>query len=130
MRERTRPDLTKAVELVTQAGGNLRGRLPKVARRVNRDLGKVEKDCRKAAPKEKQVGETCESNPRARRESNIFNANYGVGHGGRVEWSSGRVVEWSRVEGWRKRWKEEVTGGEWLLEQIGMLFYKDSAFTE
>ena len=91
---------------------------------MNRDLGKVEKDCRKAAPKEKQVGETCESNPRARRESNIFNANYGVGHGGRVE---GRE---SRVEGWRKRWKEEVTGGEWLLEQIGMLFYKDSAFTE
>jgi hypothetical protein len=25
---------------------------------------------------------------------------------------------------------EEVTGGEWLLEQIGVLFYKDSAFTE
>ena len=54
---------------------------------MNRDLGKVEKDCRKAAPKEKQVGKTCESNPRARRESNVFNANYGVGHGGRVEWS-------------------------------------------
>jgi hypothetical protein len=25
---------------------------------------------------------------------------------------------------------EEVMGGEWPLVQIGMLFYKDSAFTE
>jgi hypothetical protein len=36
--------------------GNLRIKLPKAARRVNRDLGKVEKDCRKAAPKEEQIG--------------------------------------------------------------------------
>ena len=36
MRERTRADFAEAVELVTQAGGNLRGRLPKVARRVRR----------------------------------------------------------------------------------------------
>lgn len=36
MRQRPRPHLAKAVELVTQAGGNLRGRLPKVARRVRR----------------------------------------------------------------------------------------------
>ncbi len=42
------------------------GRLPKAARRVNRDLGKVEKDCREAAPKEEQVGKTCESNERER----------------------------------------------------------------
>jgi len=29
-------------------------------------LGKVEKDCREAAPKEEQVGKTCESNERER----------------------------------------------------------------
>jgi hypothetical protein len=34
-----RPDLAQTVKLVTQAGGNLRGRLPKVARRVNRGAG-------------------------------------------------------------------------------------------
>jgi hypothetical protein len=51
---------------VTQAAGRPLGRLPKAARRVNRDLGKVEKDCREAAPKEEQVGKTCESNERER----------------------------------------------------------------
>jgi len=50
----------------TQAAGQPRGRLLRAARRVNRDLGKVEKDCRKAAPKEEQVAKTCESNERER----------------------------------------------------------------
>jgi len=63
---------------------------------VNRDLGKVEIDCRKAAPKEGHVGKTCESNPRARRESNIFNLNNDVGHG---KWSRGTGVEESRSRG-------------------------------
>jgi hypothetical protein len=44
--------------------GKLRGRLLKAARRVNRDLGEVKKDCRKAAPKEEQDWEICESKER------------------------------------------------------------------
>jgi hypothetical protein len=38
-------------------------------------LGQVEKDCRKAAPKEERVGKTCESNERlpARRGANESN---------------------------------------------------------
>jgi hypothetical protein len=50
-----------------QAAGRLGGRsvdCRKAARRVNRDLGKVEKDCRQAAPKEEQGWE----NLRIRRE--------------------------------------------------------------
>ena len=39
-----------------QAAGQPLGRLPKAARRVNRDLGKVEKDCRQAAPKRSRLG--------------------------------------------------------------------------
>jgi hypothetical protein len=36
MRQRPGADLAKAVEFVTLSGGNLRGRLPKVACRVRR----------------------------------------------------------------------------------------------
>ena len=75
---------------VTQATGQPLGRLPqgspkgetsgnervniaaKAARRVNRDLGKVEKDCREAAPKEEQVGKTCESNERERANQPVW----------------------------------------------------------
>ena len=46
-----------------QAAGQPLGRLPKAARRVNRDLGKVEKDCRQAAPKEKQIGQSANQTP-------------------------------------------------------------------
>jgi hypothetical protein len=49
---------------VTRRRGKLRGRLLKAARRVNRDLGEVKKDCRKAAPKEEQDWEICESKER------------------------------------------------------------------
>ena len=46
-----------------QAAGQPLGRLPQAACRVNRDLGKVEKDCRQAAPKEKQIGQSANQTP-------------------------------------------------------------------
>ena len=39
-----------------QTAGQPLVRLPQAARRVNRDLGKVEKDCRQAAPKRSRLG--------------------------------------------------------------------------
>jgi ABC-type Mn2+/Zn2+ transport system ATPase subunit len=48
---------------VNQAAWQSLGRLPQVAYRVNRDLGKVEKDCRQAAPKEKQIGQSANQTP-------------------------------------------------------------------
>jgi hypothetical protein len=38
---------------------------------ANRDLGKVEIDCRKAAPKEEQNWEICESNERERTSQKL-----------------------------------------------------------
>ena len=43
--------------------GTSESTLPQAACRVNRDLGKVEKDCRQAAPKEKQIGQSANQTP-------------------------------------------------------------------
>jgi hypothetical protein len=48
----------------TQTAWQPLGRLPKAARKVNRDLGKVEKDCHQAAPKEKQIRQFANQTPR------------------------------------------------------------------
>ena len=47
----------------TQVAWQPLGRLPQVAHRVNRDLGKVKKDCRQAAPKEKQIRQSANQTP-------------------------------------------------------------------
>jgi hypothetical protein len=50
-----------------QAAGRPLGRLPQGSPKGRIEtLGKVEKDCCKAAPKEKLAGKTCESNERER----------------------------------------------------------------
>jgi hypothetical protein len=56
-------DCRKAAQRVRRVGTS-ESTLPQAARRVNRDLGKVEKDCRQAAPKEKQIGQSANQTPR------------------------------------------------------------------
>ena len=48
-------DCRKAARRVRRVGTS-ESTLPLAARRVNRDLGKVEKDCRQAAPKRSRLG--------------------------------------------------------------------------
>ena len=56
---------TDSSDIHNQAPGQVRGRATGgwPAGRIE-TLGQVEKDCRKAAPKEERVGKTCESNER------------------------------------------------------------------
>jgi hypothetical protein len=53
----------------TQAAWQPLGRLPQVARRVNRDLGKVEKDLPSGSSEGEADWAICESNAKGRRES-------------------------------------------------------------
>jgi hypothetical protein len=58
---------TDGSDIHNQAPGQVRGRATEgwPEGRIE-TLGQVEKDCRKAAPKEERVGKTCESNERER----------------------------------------------------------------
>ena len=57
----------KIIKNHNQAAGRPLGRLPQGSPKGRIEtLGKVEKDCRKAAPKEKLAGQTSESNERER----------------------------------------------------------------
>jgi hypothetical protein len=57
----------KIIRNHTQAAVRPLGRLPQGSPKGRIEtLGKAEKDCRMAAPKDKQVGKTCESNERER----------------------------------------------------------------
>ena len=82
-----------------QAPGQVRGRATEgwPEGRIE-TLGQVEKDCRKAAPKEERVGKTCESNEWERTSQNtpIFTKDGFVRHGARHAVCSGGILQNAR----------------------------------